>query len=351
MAGIGEGMIGDHTDVHDQYVKALGEYNLRRTDLTLERSLIAVTGEVTPPGIVVSERAMEVFPSPAEIRAKSKPDFSPAQLARLRPVAGNLGVGRKSNILPSGLMVPGEYMAATEGGLDWKMDAEIRAAVADDKAGVVTACASPYVKATPGEIANMERKYGARPGERIGQDTFVPTQLGIAEYHLRHLLGFEQEENVHMFGYEVGPGWNRTGEQGMLRTVGFAPSEHGYQTELRLLVVDRQNNPDGSYEHQPDTAGVLGILSDAHRMIDRDGQTPIGFFTTPTYFSREVGVARASIRNGRVMVAPTVGADAIAAAKGEEAPTTEAALDKLMNQMPGEFYVTAEQNNLLRQGR
>ncbi len=196
----------------------------------------------------------------------------------------------------------------------------------------------------------MAKMYGARPGEEVGPDTFVPTQLGMAEFHMRNLAGFEPDMRTHMFGYQVGPGWPRTGEQGALVTLGYAPDAEGNYKEMRLFIVNRQNNPDGSYEHQPDTAGVLGILSDAHGVIDGDYKTPLVFFTTPTYPSREIGAARASASTGRVMVTPTVGADAIAAAKGEDAPSVDAALDKLSKQIPGEFFVIAEQTNMLRQG-
>ncbi len=126
--GIAEGASGD---VYAQYVGALAEYNLRRADFFLEQGLIAVTGQETPPGMTVSERAMQVFPTPTQIRAQAVPNLDADQLTRLRPVGRELGIGRKGTILPSGLMIPGRYMAVAEGGLEWKMKGEVDAAVTD----------------------------------------------------------------------------------------------------------------------------------------------------------------------------------------------------------------------------
>lgn len=351
-SGIGENPRDGLGEIYARYVRAAAERTHHWANYHLERGLVAITGVPTPRGEDVNVRARLVLPSAGEIRNKTKDRLTDEQLAAMRPVAVDLGVGRKSTILPVGLGIPGRYLAATEGGLEWKMKAEIVAAVRDRNAINVTVCASEHVIATPGEIENMAKMYGANPGDTIGPNTYIPTQFGMAEFHTRNLTGFEAQESVHMFGYDIRPGYQRNGEQGALRTVGFAPDESGDWTEVRLLKIGRENYLNGdkpAYRYQPDTGDVVGILSDAYRILDKDFETPLAFFTTPTYPSRELGVARASVESGRLMVVPTVGADAIALAKGERPPSADVALDKLMPQVPGELHVLAGLNIQLGQ--
>jgi hypothetical protein len=340
----GENVMGG---VYGNYVRAEAEATSAKYDWLLEQGLIALTGEPIPTDWPIHEQAMEVFPSPQEVRTQAKA-LSSEQMQRLRSPARLVGIGRKETILPSGLLLPGPYRAKLEGGLVWKMAGEAVAACGDPGAIEVTFCASPHVKSTAAEIANLAKLYDAHPGERVGPDTFVPTQYGEAEFLARQLPGFREQETVHPFGYDVTNGYARNAEPGALRTLGFAQDGERQRKPVRLFAIERENyeRADGTmgYRNQPDTADVMGLLSDANNGIDGDTQTPAAFFTTPTYPSRELGVARASMLHGRLMVTPTVGADGIAQMKGEEPPATaEAALDKLINQVPGEFYVMAEQ--------
>jgi len=314
----------------------------------LEQALIAATGNATEIDVSITERVITIFPSPTEVRSHAKEPMPSAQLEALKPVAQQMGIGRKENVLPTGMMVTGPYRAKLEGGMVWKMDAEQNLALSDPNALSITFCASPYVELMPDEVRVLEERYGAQPGDAVSAETFVPTQYGAAEFLARRAPGFRLQEEVHHFGYDIHNGNAITTEQGALRTLGYIPDANGTYKEVSLFRIDRENfeKPDGKvgYRNQPDAAATMTILSEADKVLYGDAETPNAFFTTPTYPSRILAVSRASVETGRLMVTPTAGADLIAEMKGEVPPANaEEALTKLINQVPGELRVIAKQ--------
>lgn len=332
MAAHGREFVGrSSTEMYKDLVRVDAAREVAKTNYQLTKAAEAVSG-------VAGAHPSEIFPTAEQVRNKSKQPLTPEQLDAVRPIAKSMGVGEKGNRTLADRGISGPHHAVVEGGLPHKIIAEAFLAAGDPNAEEITFSASPKVKFNETQLAAMHATF---PKE-TDPSRFGTTEYDVASYIATHMQGTQAVEPVvHNFGYEVARDGQTTINQeqtGQLQTIGVG-NRPDKAIKINLLRVDRHEYEEkGKPKYRaPQTDGVIGLI-DAALKQGGDNDTPIGFYTTPTYPSRETATKIAQIKTGRLAGIATAGADYVSSSKGEGlAPSQDAALEKLLPQVPAEL--------------
>lgn len=284
----------------------------------------------------------ETLPLPMEQqqgvrRDSATPELDPEGEQRLREIAGRFGIGGEQDVTLEAAGLPGGHVAVLEGGLVWKMTAESK--ISNGHASEYVYAGSPYRNTTDAEhafeVARLE----------INADNTSTTEYDAARLVAESAAGYVplEEEIVLPFGYDIHSGFSVTSEStGQLVQIGTRDGK-----PVLLLRVDRENyideedNNKPKYRKQPDTAAIMGIMSDV-LTAKGDVQTAVGIITSNTYASRALDTMRAGYTRGRQFGVAMYGRQTLADTKGETvSEPTE------LFQIPGELRVMWEKLQLL----
>jgi hypothetical protein len=273
-----------------------------------------------------------VFTQAPEVRKDApEPNWTEDQTAQVREIAHRFGYGAEQNVLSG---VRGGIRVA-EGGLAWKIAAEL--AVIDQEEGLesIVFAGSPYRKAKPEELAFIKDKYE------------VELQDGTTEYDIAHFFAQTKSSRladkpvVMPFGYEVSEG-NPTLAMGTGQLVHVGETDSGQA--IQLLRVDReiyQEDDNQKYRYQPDSAALMGFVADVMEATGQEGG--VALVTSNTYASRQHDAVRAGLKRGREFGVAMYGRKTLAEVKGVEMQP-----DSPLNQLPGDLRSTYEKLQLLQ---
>lgn len=306
------------TDFENQYNPELRDSIEAKVGQQVAR-IEALAVEIGGEGATVES----VFPEPPEVRDDApEPDWGDEQIAVAREMAHEFGFGTEQNV-PTGLKGGALIL---EGGLAWKIAAELAAVADEDDPAAVIFAGSPNRKLNDAEKAFLREKYDTDLGEGA-------TEYGLASF-MADMYATAREERDLGVGYEVAEG-NETiqGETGQLLRVG----RRGSRTDIVLVRVDRENftNDDcqARYRFQPDSAMLMKLTADA-LAAHGDTDTPVGLISSNAYASRKVDALRAGLRNGREFAVGMYGRQTMADIKGEDIKP-----DTPLNQLPGDLFM------------
>lgn len=265
-----------------------------------------------------------VFPEPPEVRKDApEPDWNEEQITAAREVAHEFGFGAEQNV-PTGLE-GGAFIL--EGGLAWKIAAELEVIADEDDPAAVIFAGSPNRKLRDDEKDFLREKYGTDLGEGA-------TEYGLASF-MADMYATTRDERDLGVGYDVAEGSKAIttqGEAGQLLSVG----RHGARTDVALIRVDREyyTNEAGERKYnQPDSAALMGFVADA-LTAHGDKDTPVGLVSGHTYASRVPDADRASLHHGRKFAVGMYGRQTMADVKGEDIKP-----DSPLNQLPGDLFM------------
>jgi hypothetical protein len=240
--------------------------------------------------------------------------------------ASELGFGRVENITLSEQGFIGATVIV-EGGQPHKMLAEARMVVDDESAQPksIIFSASPHRELkNEAEIASAQRLFG-----RVGK-----TEYEVAGDVARSLPGFTEysEPKVLNAGYDIDDN-NAVSQDptGQFQAIGEVNG-----TPVVLMQISRRNLEDGTYDRQPGTTAVIGIVDEVTQ-ASGDYTSPLVRVTSGTYRpSRAIGAALAGLSANRLVGIATYGNDLLNEIKGDSAPVP-------VNQLPGELHEMAVQ--------
>lgn len=294
--------------------------------------------EVVSPGNTEAG-VLEVFPKSGEVRCEGEViDLTPIQEASLREVVAQLGTGRRTDRTAEQIGIGPGYDADIEGGLPWKVLAEL--AVAAD-AGTFIMAGSPHRQVGPAEVRFLYER--GIPFNGSSEHDMVRSIVEVEPGFVQNETGDE----VLPFGYDIDDNHRLVQEP----TGQFTLIGHIDGRPVILMRVDRENyidETDGKpkYRKQPDVRDRLRILSDI-RAARGDNETPIVCVDSSTYQpSRDVDGVRVGLMpqsNGRRFGVVTYGMDTLGSIKGE--PSAPPVLANVV----GEVHRTGEQMVKLRQ--
>jgi hypothetical protein len=230
---------------------------------------------------------VKAFDPPNPDRAKAPmPDWTKDQITKVREKARQLGYGAEKDVA-SGL-TGGVRIA--EGGKIWKIMAEAVAIKGEEGATHLIFAGSPDRTLGEDELTFLRDK----------QDVELPE--GTTEYDAARWVAERQvsapEETALPFGYDVAEGNHASFEQ-TGQFLGLGQTAAGQ--EVTLLRVDREiytdEAGDKKYRYQPDTARIMGIVSETIQAGEPDAPTVL--VTSNTYASRQVDAVRAGLKSGR----------------------------------------------------
>lgn len=262
---------------------------------------------------------LDIFPAPAEVRAESATlDLSSEQEAALREVAGRFGVGGEADVMSTANHV------VVEGGKPWKVEAELVIAQA---ATTIIVAGSPHRKIGADETSYLQARLGDSAPEQdeygmIGQLIAIQPEFESLE-----------QPQVLPFGYDISDDHTLiTQPTGQLIHIG-----HLQNRPVILLRIDRENYFDeieqkNKYRHQPDSAAVVGIISDVLTACG-DTESSVGMLTSSTYASRVIDAKRAGLKKGRLFDVGMYGRQTLAEVRGEALAEPTA-----IEQIPGELH-------------
>lgn len=296
----------------------------------VKRHLIEITGlarEIGGPDAVVEK----VFDLPPDTRRLApEPKWTDEQIAKAREVEHKLGYGAEHNVT-SGL-VGGVRMP--EGGLAWKIAAEVEALADEDPDAAIVMTGSPYrILGDDAELGKQEIKFMA---ERYGAEfTLENTEYDLAEWFARRRVQ-EPDERIVNFGYDLSQGNPSKSEPtGQLVQLG----ETAAGKPVYLLRVDQEDykNEEGEdkYRFKPDPARRMELVAEALEIDSPGYHEPVGFMTSNAYASRQFEAIRAGVKSGRQFGVAMYGRATLAAVKG-----TEILPDVELNQVPGDLRIS-----------
>ncbi|PJE65708.1 hypothetical protein COU91_00095 [Candidatus Saccharibacteria bacterium CG10_big_fil_rev_8_21_14_0_10_47_8] len=270
----------------------------------------------------------DVFPLPPETRDHAPiPEWNEDQVNRVREVARSFGYGAVEDV-PSGLR---GGVRIAEGGKVWKILAEAELIDKDGDPTDLVFAGSPHRQLGDDELDFLKTQYS---------EDFPP---GTTEYQAAAWVAklksdgaiAEQPADLSI-GYEIAEG-NPVVRKAMGQVIEVGQTSRGQR--VVLLKIDRENyqEEDGKpkYRHQPDTARVMGILSEALSTQGRH-EDPVGFVTSNTYASRQVAITRAGLQNGRQFGVAMYGRETLIGLNASVPAETP------LNHLPGDLRVMYE---------
>ncbi len=315
-----------------------GPRNLAETLASSYEEILRAAVEVVSPGNTEAD-VLEVFPKSGEVRCEGEViDLTPIQEASLREVVAQLGAGRRTDRTAEQIGISPGYDADIEGGLAWKVLAELKVAA---DAGTFIMAGSPHRQVGPGEVGFLSERG-------------IPFAGGSEYKMVRSIVeavpGFVKNEAgdaVLPFGYDIDNNHQLTQKpSGQFKLIGHLDGR-----EVIWMRVDRENyidEADGGkpkYRKQPDVRDRLRILSDI-RAARGDNETPVVCVDSSTYQpSRDVDGVRVALlpqSKGRQFGVVTYGMDTLGNIKGESSAPP------VLANVLGEIHRTAEQMAKLR---
>ncbi len=286
------------------------------------------------------ERALDIFPSPTEVRDDAKPlSLSPEQESEARGIVAEFGFGRETDLTLSEQGLFGAHVII-EGGQPHKIMAEAKM-ILDDvtsmPATIVFSASMNRTISSGAERASAERLGVGANGEY--------TEYDVARRVAEHLDGFValEKDEIMSFGYDIHD------EHAMVErpTGQFITIGHIGKTPVVVLRVDREDyideNGKPKYRLQPTAADLMKIVDGVSTTLG-DANSPVAYVSSATYQpSRMVDAAIAALGSQRTMGVATYGTARLAVVKGEAMPAPAP-----LNQLPGELHKTAEEAERLR---
>ena len=194
------------------------------------------------------------LPEAKEVRTETDVpiEYSRVDIQELQGILSELGFGRSSDLSPAVAGLQEGYAAGLQGGLGWKIDAELEAVIENGglRHGPLTLTLSSYRK-----INDKEREF-ARAKVIILPEDATERDLGIALISIRSGFTANQSPEVLDFdynpaelyeGYEYDPSTNIGSNNPTIIELGHINGEPVY-----VLQVLRAYNEDGAYR-QPNT--------------------------------------------------------------------------------------------------
>ncbi len=268
-----------------------------------------------------------VLPLPPEIRQDAaEPNWSNEQKAVVRAVANELGFGSEQDV-SSGLSGASVVL---EGGLAWKVQAELLATTNEDSYSSQVFAGSPNRKLRDDEITFLSVRGIVLSSEASEYDMVAAVAMNQE--------GFEalDQAEIEPFSYETDEG-NTPGTttSGQLVKIGTVDGR-----QVRVLRVDREDfeDEDGNnkYRNQPNSEQVIRLMADYLQNSD-DTDTPVELKTSNAYASRvPASLAAAEGLDRRVGIG-MYGRATMATVKGEEI-----APESPLNQLPGDLRLYLE---------
>lgn len=304
-----------------------------------------------------------VFAPPGERRDDAPDlDLDPDQTQALRSVAEKLGANRETDLTAKELGASKKHKAVLQGGQPGKEKAQLENALGIQRVQIGDEIVEGYVLDMYNYVRPESLVVAASPYRKIGvdpdraqadakevQDTIkvldLPegTEVKTSEYEnaeaiIRRLPGFEADEEVLPFGYDIYNDFavndEPTGQFRRLGTVNGIP--------VVLMAIDRQDHYDErgkvvKYTNQPKTVDTLQIVDRVLKAAG-DDDSDIVYHTSQLYLPGERTAAlQAGIQAKRAMHVAAYGKNRLAEVRGLGAPAP-----LLDNQLPGELHKAAK---------
>jgi hypothetical protein len=266
-------------------IRERAEAHVRR----LEELVVAIGGEDATVESVLPTKYLE---GPESVRRDAPlPEWTPDQIEAAQAVAHELGWGSEQDV-ESGLS---GGVRILEGGLAWKIAAELEAAQRDGDPNSLILVGSKNRKITDDERAFFQERYGVA----LGADA---TEYDIAAFFAKRAADKDDshEGTVEPFGYQVAPD-NPTVYEATEQLISMGANQAGQ--EVLIIRSDREDYVDDEtgkkkYRYQPRTVNLMNFVSDvltAKGFVD----DPVGFVTGSGYPSRIPDTIRAGLSKNR----------------------------------------------------
>lgn len=235
------------------------------------------------------------------------PELSAEAEQNLREIAGRFGIGGESDV------VGAATHRIAEGGLVWKVEAELENIHKVTGLDTVILAGSPYRTLRDDELEHIKTKYNADLG-------------GETEFDMVRFL-MERDNNYipHDIEGDLGFGYTVDSEHALVEKATGQLVNTGtyFGIPVVLLRVDREVYFDEEdqaerYRHQPDSAALMRFISDVLSACG-DDQSAVGLDTSTTYASRAVDTLRAGLRTNRSFDVGMYGRQTLADVQGKPA--------------------------------
>lgn len=267
-------------------------------------------------------------------RDEADPMLSPEDEQKLREIAGRFGIGGESDV------VGDAPHRIAEGGLVWKVEAELENMERVPGLQTMILAGSPHRTIRDDEVDYVQGKFG--------DDISGKTEYEMVRWLIEQRAGFisrspQQDDKDLGFGYQIdAQNTFVEGATGQLLEIGSY-----FGRPVLLLSVDREIYFDEEaqaerYRYQPDSAALMRFIGNVLTVCG-DNASGVGLDTSTTYAARQVDTIRAGLRDSRAFDVGMYGRQTLADVQGKPAkePTE-------IFQIPGELFALCEKLLKLR---
>ena len=259
------------------------------------------------------------------------PGLTPENEQKLREIAGRFGIGGENDVVGTAAH------RIAEGGLVWKVEAELENMRHVDGLQTIILAGSPYRTLRDDEVEHIKKKYGAENSN--GVDLTGETEFDMVRFVM------ERDENYtpHDIEGDLGFGYSIDEAHSLVEEpIGQLVYTGKYMGKpVLLLRVDREVYYDTEaqaerYRYQPDSAALMTFIGNVLSACG-DDTSGVGLETSTTYASRVIDTVRAGLNSARAFDVGMYGRQTLADVQGKPAkePTE-------IFQIPGELHTLYE---------